>query len=761
MFAGWLVFASATRERDVHEEAVRDTNRSLVAALDRDFQSSIAALNALAASKLLDTGNFREFYDLCQRALPLQAGWKTILLHDPSGRAILNLLVPFGDPVPAPLDPKTIEAVVRTQKPLVVELIKGPLAGWKIGVRVPIVRAAEVKYVLSAFIEPSRVAALLDEQKIPSSWAGVIYDQRLNLVARTRDGDKSIGQKGGRVIGSEPPQADEGLARGYNRDGVFSYSYFRRSEFSGFYVMTNVPAELLDAPVQRSLLSGLGVALVALFFGFLMATAVSKRITDSVAALKSLAHALGHHRKLRDVQQSPIAELGGITQALCEASGLLQETAGKQHKAEEALRQANEELERRVAERTAALHEEIRKKQALEDALRSQALLLQLTHEAIIVRSVDDAKIRFWNKGATEIYGWSADEAVGEGIHNLLRCRCSKPLKEIHEELFRDDRWEGEVFHTRKDGTELILESRWSVQRDADGRPVYILEVNSDVTSRKYAEQKSQENEWLARVGTMTSIFAHEIANPLNSISTSMELMEMDLEAAVEVNPRVKKTLEISTKEIQRVSGLLSEFRAFARPQAAHLRLTDLVELLRDVLVPQVAVCQSAGITIRRQLGDLPPMPIDPDKIRQVILNLCKNAIEAMPDGGTLTVRTHQEKDTAVLEIGDTGVGIPQGLDVFQLFKTTKPNGSGLGLPVVRQIIAAHKGSVEYTSAPGQGTTFRVCLRICPAIEPPEHTRRKLHGVDALTGAQKLEPAETVAGDQGISGRGERRVYAE
>jgi two-component system sensor histidine kinase HydH len=174
----------------------------------------------------------------------------------------------------------------------------------------------------------------------------------------------------------------------------------------------------------------------------------------------------------------------------------------------------------------------------------------------------------------------------------------------------------------------------------------------------------------------------------------------------------------------------LSEFRAFARPRIARLKSTDLIELVKDVLVPQAAVCKNAGIRIVREFRALRPILMDPDKIKQVVLNLCKNAIEAMPDGGILTIRTHEEKDTAVLEISDTGMGIPKGIDVFQLFKTTKPNGTGLGLPVVRQIIAAHRGSVEYTSAPGQGTTFRVCLRLCPAIEMQDNAAGDSGGVD-------------------------------
>jgi signal transduction histidine kinase len=104
----------------------------------------------------------------------------------------------------------------------------------------------------------------------------------------------------------------------------------------------------------------------------------------------------------------------------------------------------------------------------------------------------------------------------------------------------------------------------------------------------------------------------------------------------------------------------------------------------------------------------------DADKIKQVVLNLCKNAVDAMPGGGRLTVNGYRLAEMVVLEISDTGTGIPAGLDVFELFRTTKPGGSGLGLPLVRQIVSAHNGAVHYASEPGHGTTFKVYL---PAAE--------------------------------------------
>jgi signal transduction histidine kinase len=103
-------------------------------------------------------------------------------------------------------------------------------------------------------------------------------------------------------------------------------------------------------------------------------------------------------------------------------------------------------------------------------------------------------------------------------------------------------------------------------------------------------------------------------------------------------------------------------------------------------------------------------VPVDREKIKQVILNLCKNAIEAMPDGGTLRCKAYQTVDRVTIEVADTGTGIPEGLDVFQLFNTTKPEGTGLGLPIVEQIVSEHRGSVDYITEPGKGTAFMVSL---------------------------------------------------
>ncbi len=134
------------------------------------------------------------------------------------------------------------------------------------------------------------------------------------------------------------------------------------------------------------------------------------------------------------------------------------------------------------------------KTQLAASMLREQASLLEITHDAVIVRDLNDV-IRFWNRGAEYLYGWPRDEALGKVSHELIRTVFPAPLADIKTALLRNDRWEGELVHTKRDGTEVVVASRWSVQRDAAGRPVAILETNNDVTKRKLAEAKAQQQE--------------------------------------------------------------------------------------------------------------------------------------------------------------------------------------------------------------------------------------------------------------------------
>jgi signal transduction histidine kinase len=186
-------------------------------------------------------------------------------------------------------------------------------------------------------------------------------------------------------------------------------------------------------------------------------------------------------------------------------------------------------------------------------------------------------------------------------------------------------------------------------------------------------------------------------------------------------DPLVEETIRSADKEIQRLASLLKDYRSLARPQALQIQQSNIQKLVEEVLAPNIKSYNDSGVTIQTRFAEnLPLVPLDVARIKQVVLNLCKNAVEAMPNGGILTIKTYQSNYKAVLEISDTGHGIPAAFEPFNLFKTTKRDGTGLGLPIVQQIISEHHGTVDYVSEIGRGTTFTVSLAL--ADKPARNT---------------------------------------
>jgi signal transduction histidine kinase len=237
------------------------------------------------------------------------------------------------------------------------------------------------------------------------------------------------------------------------------------------------------------------------------------------------------------------------------------------------------------------------------------------------------------------------------------------------------------------------------------------LKPNFDVSPKKIVEKEAGDGETLATLRTSATLLIHEVANSLNGISAALQLINMKAQEQNLWDTEMNSLLGSATGEIKRLGSLLHDFRSFARPQKYNLEPTDLAKMIDEVIADEKLQYDSIGIQIRCEFPTaLPLVMIDQEKMRQAILNICKNALEAMPSGGVLTFRIFESEHRVFLEIADTGAGIPNGLEVFQPFRTTKPLSSGLGLPVVSQIVSAHKGTIDYVSEPGKGATFKIGL---------------------------------------------------
>jgi PAS domain S-box-containing protein len=367
--------------------------------------------------------------------------------------------------------------------------------------------------------------------------------------------------------------------------------------------------------------------------------------------------------------------------------------------------ETNRELQTQIAEPETA----VEKLQQNEELFR---LLVEGVQEYAIYMLNIEGIVTTWNSGAQRIKGYRAEEILGKHFSCFFQqkdIQAGKPVRAL-EIAAAEGRYEEENLRVRKDGSVFWANVLITPLYDSRGQLKGFAKVVRDITERKEAELRLRESDRLATLGTTAAVFAHEIGNPLNGLSTSLQIVTELIRESVH-DPLVEETLEISRQELRRLTGLLNDYRSFARPQSVKIHPSNVRQILDEVLAPATKHYKDCGIALELEFEDnVPLIPVDREKIKQVILNLCKNAVEAMPDGGTLKCKAYQKADRVILEVADTGTGIPEGLDVFQLFRTTKPQGTGLGLPIVEQIVSEHRGTVDYVSEVGKGTAFIVSL---------------------------------------------------
>ena len=235
--------------------------------------------------------------------------------------------------------------------------------------------------------------------------------------------------------------------------------------------------------------------------------------------------------------------------------------------------------------------------------------------------------------------------------------------------------------------------------------------VEERTAALKAAQEELIRSEKLASLGRLSASIAHEVNNPLQAIRNCLEMAIEDAEAGEAVD---KEMLQVAEQHVRRISDTTTRLLSFARPGTEERREVDLVALIHDTLTLTRRQIERAGVTLETNLSPLPPVIGNADQLRQVILNMVLNAIEAMPDGGTLRVSAMSGEHRVIVAFADTGVGIaPEDRPrLFEPFFSTKRDGTGLGLSVSYGIIDAHGGSIEVETEPGKGSTFAINLPV-------------------------------------------------
>lgn len=384
--------------------------------------------------------------------------------------------------------------------------------------------------------------------------------------------------------------------------------------------------------------------------------------------------------------------------------------------------------------------QDITERRLAEQKLRHLAAIIESSNDAIISKDVDGA-ILFWSRGAEQMYGYSADEMVGQRETMLLPPDRTSEAAELIGNLLEHGRVDSmETYRRRKDGKEVAVSISIAPVYDGRGRLTALASIHRDITEQKEARRALEEKDLQLRqkqkleaVGSLAGGIAHEFNNLLHVISGYARLA---IDGLAEEERRYEDICHV-INAADRAASLTKRILQFSRREEVHKTAIDANHLVRDlVMLMRPIIGEQIDLSI--SLADPPPMIAgDRGLLEQMLLNLCVNARDAMPSGGTLTVRTQRLRfdvpltspysqapagDYLLFSITDTGHGMTPEVQerLFEPFYTTKPigSGTGLGLPMVYGVVRQHGGVVDVKSTPGIGSVFQVYLPIIECQEP-------------------------------------------
>jgi PAS domain S-box-containing protein len=376
-----------------------------------------------------------------------------------------------------------------------------------------------------------------------------------------------------------------------------------------------------------------------------------------------------------------------------------------------------------------AIRSDITERKRAEEQILEQAALLDQAQDAILVRDLDH-NIRFWNKGAEKIYGWTAAEVIGKNVKDLLFKEPSVQFAEARKAVLADGEWQGEIRQTRRDGEEITVESRWTLVRDEKGQPNSILVINTDITEKKRMESQFLRAQRMESIGTLAGGIAHDLNNVLSPILMAIDMLQLKT-----TDEASKKWLDVLRTNAERGGNMVRQVLSFARGvegervalQPKHL-IKEIVKILRETLPKSLEISFQIP-------NDLWIISADATQMHQVLMNLCVNARDAMPEGGSIAIkaenvfvdenyaRMHLEAKPGsfvMISVADTGPGMTPEIQsrIFEPFFTTKEmtKGTGLGLSTALTIVKSHGGFINVYSELHKGSQFTLYL---PAVDMP------------------------------------------
>jgi PAS domain S-box-containing protein len=368
-------------------------------------------------------------------------------------------------------------------------------------------------------------------------------------------------------------------------------------------------------------------------------------------------------------------------------------------------KKVNLELDRKNAE----LKESLCRQEEIKTYLYS---ILESMENGVIGLDME-GRITHFNRAASEITGYESDSVIGKSFTEVFVSDSEPSLIQVlrtGRELKRDEKV---LWH--KDGHPVPVSYQTALLRDSQGNRLGVVEIFSDISKIKALQEEMHQAKTLAALGEMSATVAHEIRNPLGAMGVWAGLLERDLAA----DDSRRKTLGKIIEGLSRLNKIVSNLLVYTRPIRAEFRKVKIFQILDEIVDFVQIEIERLGIKIEviKKFTDEPIYVLaDPEKMGQVVMNLCLNAVQAMPDGGTLTVAVENDScrnaGFVCFSIEDNGCGIEKQnlIKIFDPFFTTKENGTGLGLAIVKKFVQSHSGYVDIKSEIGKGTAVKVFI---------------------------------------------------
>jgi PAS domain S-box-containing protein len=613
---------------------------------------------------------------------------------------------------------------------------------------VPIIRNGVVTYVLSAVVRPEIFNALLAPQRLPHDWVGVIVDGNKNIVARTVNSESTLGKPVSESLQAALTRASEGWFRGSTVEGTEVYTPYNRSPFSGWTVAIGIPAGEVETALHASLFTVVFLGLAFLASGIALAWFFSAPIARSIRGLSGMAENLGLGRRPpsaaaiagepSSIGRISVSEIEDVTNALLKADQLIQERSDERNKVEADLRLASERLELAQAAANVGSFER--------DLMTGDTV---------------------WSTSQEKLYGLAGGSFGGKAEHWLERVhpddRGATETK-LRDAIKNKSSLNVEFRVLRPDGEVRWIASQARVFVDIKGNPRRLLGVNIDITERRRVEEalkhfnedlekcvvqqtaklmetnaellrgmeqqrkleeQLRQSQKMEAIGTLAGGIAHDFNNILGIIlGYTHEL----LNASGGDRENSSQSLEVIASSAERGAKIVKQLLTFARKTGVEHKPVDVNALVRETLDILKEIFPK---NLRFSSNLDPAIPMiegDHNQLQQALINICLNARDAMPEGGTLSISSRRvpapevrdqfgetRGDYVCIDLGDTGGGmdVETRRRVFEPFFTTKKDGgTGLGLSVVYGIVQTHGGFIDLESENTGGTVVKIFLPI-------------------------------------------------